>query len=39
MEFVFSGSGWLTTFVTTMVLIDGGVLFAGAVTVLMLSEV
>ena len=37
MKFVFSGS--LTTFVTTIVLIDGGVLLAGAVTVLMLSEV
>ena len=36
---MFSGSGWLTTFVTTIVLIDGGVLLAGAVTVLVLSEV
>ena len=39
MKFVFSGSGSLTTLVTTIVLIDGGVLLAGAVTVLMLSEV
>ena len=39
MRFVFLGSGSLTTFVTTIVLIDGGVLLAGAVTVLMLSEV
>ena len=39
MKTVFSGSGSLTTFVTTTVLISGGVLLARAVTVLMLSEV
>ena len=36
---VFAGSNSLTIFVATTVSIDGGVLLAGAVTVLMLSDV